>query len=308
MPSLNSERQQDPDRERHRARMASVVARTHGAANHLRHVRQLECPGDSRHGACAITVASAWRRQGPFRMADMSHRFDMARWLPRARLQCRRDADLTIGLAATTTVFSAVNAILPRPLPYVQPDRLVSLSHTLGSAWTLRADQSDASLLFTRDTTGVLAFGGYRTAAVALGPAGGADAERVLSRSSPPVSCGRRALRGRLPPRSTIGSSWRRRSRSSPERLWRRNGSDPALLNRRLEIDGVAHDVIGIVPAAAVSAATPAVAAAAARSGAHRFGHVRLPPWPGSRRHVLDQAAADPPRCSAGGEFPPDDA
>jgi putative ABC transport system permease protein len=58
-----------------------------------------------------------------------------ARRLVRAR-SFAAAAVLTLagGLGATTTVVSIVHAVLLRPLPYAAPDRLVSLSHTLGVA------------------------------------------------------------------------------------------------------------------------------------------------------------------------------
>src|SRR3972149_9329151 len=55
---------------------------------------------------------------------------------------------LALGLVATTTVFTVVNAVLLRPLPYPMPDRLVSLSHTLVVGGSLGVDQADASILF----------------------------------------------------------------------------------------------------------------------------------------------------------------
>ena len=51
----------------------------------------------------------------------------------------RRDVGFTtfailivgLGIGASTTVFSVVDALLLRPLPYAHADRLVDLSHTL---------------------------------------------------------------------------------------------------------------------------------------------------------------------------------
>jgi predicted permease len=159
---------------------------------------------------------------------------------------------LALGIGATTAAFSVVHAVLLRPLPFAEPDRLFSLSHTLVVGRVLQVEQSDASLLFYRRNNRTFAdIGGYRTTAAALGPVNGADAERVSAAvvmagffpalRVPPV-------RGRVfteadeqrgaPPVAMIG-----------EGLWQRKfGGNAAVLNRPLYVDGVAHEIVGIVP------------------------------------------------------------
>ncbi len=174
------------------------------------------------------------------------------------RLACARGLalaailTLALGLAATTTVFTLVNAVLLRPLPYPMPERLVSLSHTLVVNGSLRVDQSDAGILFySRHQQSFTHLGGYQVKAAGLGPASGADAERVpagLVTSELFPALGVAPLRGRLFAESDD------RPGAAPvvllsERLWRRKyGGEPDILNRRLEIDGVPHEVIGVMP------------------------------------------------------------
>jgi predicted permease len=160
---------------------------------------------------------------------------------------------LTLGLAATTTVFTLVHAVLMRPLPYPAPDQLVSLSHTLVVNGDLRVEQSDASLLFYRRHQRAFAhLGGYQVTSVGVGPSSGADAEHVpAARVTADLFPALRVapLRGRL------FSDSDDRPGAAPvvaisEPLWRRKyGGDPGILNRAVEIDGVSHEVVGVMPA-----------------------------------------------------------
>jgi len=160
---------------------------------------------------------------------------------------------LALGLAATTTVFTVVNAVLLRPLPYPRPDRLVSLSHTLVVGGDLRVDQSDASILFYgRHHRAFSHFGGYQATAAGVGPVSGADAERVPAGR---VTAELFPTLGVVPLRGRLFSESDDRPGAAPvvvlaERLWlRKYGGDLGVVNGTLDIDGVPHEVIGILPA-----------------------------------------------------------
>ncbi|MFN8058849.1 MAG: ABC transporter permease [Vicinamibacterales bacterium] len=164
---------------------------------------------------------------------------------------------LTLGISAATAVFSVVNGVLLRPLPYGNPDRLVYLSHTIVVSGISAVDQADATILYYAEhNRSFTALGGYQAAPVNLGGMSGAGATSTLDAERVPA--GRvtadvfpalevSALRGRLfsaqddrpgePPVVVIS-----------ERLWRRKyGADAGILDRRIDIDGRPHEIIGVL-------------------------------------------------------------
>ena len=161
---------------------------------------------------------------------------------------------LTLGIGATTAVFSLVDGVLLRALPFADPSRLVDLSHTLQLVGVSQVDQSDATYLYYRTGNHSLSgIGAYRTEAVNLGDVGAGDATRAervpATRASASLFdvLGVAPLLGRTlhededlgtTPVAVLG-----------ERLWRsRYAADTGIIGRVVTIDGVAHQVVGVMP------------------------------------------------------------
>jgi putative ABC transport system permease protein len=158
-------------------------------------------------------------------------------------------ATLALGIGATTAVFSVVNAVLLKPLPYAEPDRLVRI----WSAWegSPRSDVSPAEYFDDRD--GLLTFASV--GAFAGGTAnltGDGEPERLAAAYTTasliqalgvPAAFGRVFRDGEDVPNAEA-------SVVLGDGLWRRRfGSDPNVIGRRIMLDGVPHTVLGVMPA-----------------------------------------------------------
>jgi predicted permease len=164
---------------------------------------------------------------------------------------------LMLGVGATTAVFSVVNGVLLRPLPFPRSDRLVDLSHTLAVSGATHVDQSDATFLYYRRANHVFQdVAAYRAIGVNLSdPARAGDASRSERLAAARVSASTFRVLRVLP---RIGRTFRDaedRTDAPPvvvigERLWERDfGGDPTLVGRRVEVDGVLRQVVGVMPA-----------------------------------------------------------
>jgi len=164
---------------------------------------------------------------------------------------------LSLGIGASVMVFSVVEGVLLRPLPYDRPTQLVDLSHELSISGITRIDQSDATYLHYRHTNRVFSdIGAYRVTTADVGDEpgqrGGALSEHVAAArmtASMFNTLHVQPLRGRAfhdaeddpssPPVVVIG-----------QQLWtRRFGAAATIIGRRIDIDGVAHEIVGVMPA-----------------------------------------------------------
>lgn len=172
-----------------------------------------------------------------------------------ARLLMRRPGftviailSLALGIGANTAIFSVIDAVLLRPLPYVQPDRLVSLYETAPqmafssvSAPSYR-DWQEQNHAFSQLAAYVL------TDMNLQGVASPERLETVRATANLFNTLGTRPLLGR-----TFVTGEDRPNASHvvvlSEGLWHRQfGGDPRLVGRAITLGGDPYTVIGIVP------------------------------------------------------------
>lgn len=149
---------------------------------------------------------------------------------------------LALGIAATTTIFTAVNAILLKPLDYYQPDRLVRIS---GASTFARYD-------VTRNARTLSGTGAFLVVVenVALAGAGVApDAlhgARVTSNFLDVLGAAPLLGRGFLSSEETPGEAV---AIISAE-LWRRRfNADPHLIGATVRLDAAPCTIVGVLPA-----------------------------------------------------------
>ena len=157
---------------------------------------------------------------------------------------------LALGIGANSAIFSVVNAVLLNPLPYQQPDRLVSLWENVPEHGQWRVapanflDWKKQNSVFTD----VAAFGGS-----AMTLTGDGDPEQL---SGTAVTdgyfevVGAHPILGRafLPEEYQLGKD---QVVILGYGLWqRRYGGDPNIINRTVTLDGSSYTVIGVMPPA----------------------------------------------------------
>src|SRR5215469_9215005 len=157
---------------------------------------------------------------------------------------------VAIGIGANTSIFSVANALLFRPLPYGDPDRLVILWNR-SPGLNITEDWFSTAQYFDIKTS----HHGLEQVAIAIGGnynlTGWGEPERVgtikLSSNLLPM-LGLKAELGRVfvPDEDLPG-------RTSTALLsygtWaRRYGSDPNILGKKIILNGVSYEVVGVMP------------------------------------------------------------
>ena len=154
---------------------------------------------------------------------------------------------LALGIGATTAIFSLVEGILLRPLPFNNPDRLVLLGEHLGSGPGTPVTARDI-LTYPKATTAFSSLGGFTTRAFEL--SGGATPEEVAAAR---FSAGVFTTLGVDP---ILGRIFTQQEEDAHEplavisyALWlNRFHLDPHVLGSSIVLDRRPYSIIGVMP------------------------------------------------------------
>lgn len=158
---------------------------------------------------------------------------------------------LALGLGATSTIFSIVNGVLLQPLAFRQPERLYVAENIpparahLTRNFPVNARHFDVWRCYCRSCEDVALFAGANLTLVGVGETARLPALEVSFNFFRTLGVHPAIGRDFLPQEE--GSGFDKVILS--DRLWRdRFEADPAVLGRRIEINGEAHTIIGIMP------------------------------------------------------------
>jgi predicted permease len=160
-------------------------------------------------------------------------------------------ATLALGFGSVAAIFTIVNAVLIRPLPYADADRLVALHHTAPGWNVARAGMSEATYdHYRRHARLVEDIGVYNENAVNL--TDGDQAERVpVALVSPGVMrvLGVRPVLGHLFDEADVAGGRNYVTVMLSHELWtRRYGADPHIVGRLIYANAKPLEVIGVLP------------------------------------------------------------
>ena len=157
---------------------------------------------------------------------------------------------IALGIGANTAIFSVINGVLLKPLPYPKPDELVGMWHTAPGLNIPDLNQAPSNYFTYRDQNRTLVdMGLYNNRSASV--TGLAQPEQVQTIE---VTDGTLPILG-VPP---LLGRWFDRKDDQPGSAktvmlaygyWQRQfGGDRSVIGRRILVDGDAHEVIGVMP------------------------------------------------------------
>jgi putative ABC transport system permease protein len=158
---------------------------------------------------------------------------------------------LAVGIGANSAIFSVVNGVLLKPLPFHEADRLVGVWHSAPGINIPLLNQGPTNYFVYREETQTFEdFALWQGAAVSVTGTGEPERAQALRFTDGMLDI--------LRVRPALGRDFSLEDDTpgSPDRLlishayWQRKfGGDPSAVGRTLTVDGRAHEVIGVLPA-----------------------------------------------------------
>jgi predicted permease len=162
---------------------------------------------------------------------------------------------LALGIGATTAIFSVVNAVLLRPMPYADPERIVQIVENIP------ADESPSGTAIHRTGMNVEEFDWWRTNSQTLSHIAVIQSEsRTLATTDGTVQLSGARVSPSLFPLRGVPPLLGRGLLPDEERpdadvivlsefMWREHfGGDSNVVGRTLVLDGRVHSIVGVMP------------------------------------------------------------
>ena len=158
---------------------------------------------------------------------------------------------LALGIGATVAVFTVVNGVLLRPMPFPQPEQLFLVANSPRGPFITQPGLADSHFLaFRKSGTAfqhLAAFSTYKANLTEAGDPAVILAGSVTGDFFPALRVAPALGRTLLPDDEQPG---RQRVVVLSEPLWRsRFGMDPAIVGKEITLDSVRHAVVGVMPA-----------------------------------------------------------
>ena len=167
---------------------------------------------------------------------------------------------LAMGIGASTTIFSVANAVLLRPFPYHEPDRIVRLYETNPTTETFSISEPDYIdwRQRVRSLSQLAAFAAENASLL-----GDGDPEELSAMAATPSLfplLGARPLMGRFFREDEAKPDAAARVVVLSNAAWQtRFGADPRVVGRTVNLSGTSYEIIGVMPPELVFPGTPAL-------------------------------------------------
>ncbi len=222
------------------AEAEAEVARRFGDIEHYRRTTRRIDEDTLRQSARAEFLGALWREtRHSVRVLRRQRAFSLVAF-----------ATLALGIGATTAMFAVLDAVLLRPLPYPEADRLVAVAHPAtvpGSGERIWGISPGGYIHFARDSRTLEAFAIYRTFSTTVTSGGDAELARVADATHTIFDVlGARAEHGRLLGADDDLPGKPRLVVLSHEYHQRRFGGDPGVIGSQLVTSYGSYEIIGV--------------------------------------------------------------